>query len=75
MLVYVALAPDGKTLVSTDDLGKMIVWDVASQKKLHEWQFQTPPGGSVRPVFAPDSRHLGVGTDTGTVYVFRLAGK
>ena len=35
----VALTPDSKTLACADESGQVIVWDVAKEKKLHDWKF------------------------------------
>jgi WD40 repeat protein/tRNA A-37 threonylcarbamoyl transferase component Bud32 len=61
-------APDGKQLAATYDDAHLRLYDVATGKKLREWQMPAPAGTS----FAPDGRHLAVGNINGTVYVLRL---
>jgi WD40 repeat protein len=63
------VSADGALLVSRHLDGKVIVWDLASGKRLREWGFAE----TVQHVaFAPDSRHLAVSLATGVVYVLRL---
>jgi WD40 repeat protein len=67
----VVFAPDSKSLASAGADGRIMVWDAASGKKLHEWQL---PGQATSIAFAPDSRHLSVAAGNGTISVLRLAG-
>ena len=40
------MTPDGKTLVSGDDKGQVIVWDRAAGKELRRWKLEAAgPGG------------------------------
>jgi WD40 repeat protein len=64
----VAFAPDGQTLASAD-WSQILLWDVASGTKRHEWQFPEPLEGVA---LAPDGRHLAVANVNGTVYILRL---
>jgi WD40 repeat protein/serine/threonine protein kinase len=63
-----AFAPDGQMLASAD-WGRIILWDVASGAKRHEWQFPEPVEGVA---FAADGRHLATANGNGTVYILRL---
>jgi WD40 repeat protein len=65
-----AFAPDGKTLASSGQDLKVVLWDVAAGKRQREWSLPE----EVRALaFAPDSRHLAAGTETGAVFILRLA--
>jgi WD40 domain-containing protein len=58
----------GRRLVSLTGQ-KLAVWDTASGKALHAWDWPLP----LRSVaWAHDGRHLAVGNANGTVYVLRL---
>jgi WD40 repeat protein len=61
--------PDGKALITRGLDGKIIVWDVASGRRLFEWVFPEHIG---RMAVSADSRHLAVGLTTGVVYILRL---
>jgi WD40 repeat protein len=63
------VTPDGKSLVTRGLDGKVIVWDLPSGKRLHEWVFQENIGTMAA---SSDSRHLAVPLATGVVYVLRL---
>jgi WD40 repeat protein len=63
--------PDGRAMVTRGLDGKIIVWDLATGKRLHEWVFHEHVGGLA---VAADSRHLGVALTTGVVYILRLRG-
>jgi WD40 repeat protein len=62
-------SPDGKLLASYGPDGKVIVWDLASKRRLYEWTMEELVGGLA---FAPDSRHLAVTLATGVIYILRL---
>jgi WD40 repeat protein len=62
-------SPDGKTLASYGPDGKVIVWDLATKRRLREWTMEELVGGLA---FAPDSRHLAVTLATGVIYILRL---
>jgi WD40 repeat protein/tRNA A-37 threonylcarbamoyl transferase component Bud32 len=64
-----ALAPDGLTLASVDNDGRVIVWDATSRAKLREW---TQPEGVNALAFAPDGRHLATANGNNTIYIIRL---
>jgi WD40 repeat protein len=64
----VAFAPDGQTLASAS-WGPIILWDVASGAKRHEWQLPSAVEGVT---FAADGRHLAAANGNGTVYILRL---
>jgi len=61
--------PDGKALITRGLDSKIIVWDIASGRRLFEWVFQESIG---RMAVSADSRHLAVGLTTGVVYILRL---
>lgn len=67
----IALSPDAKTLVTSDTLGRVIVWDTAKGDKTHEWKIE---GGVNGVAVAPDGRHIATAYGNGTVYVLRLVG-
>jgi WD40 repeat protein len=56
-------------LASAGHDGRIILWDVAKQAKVREWQM---PGPVLAVGFAPDGRHLAAANGNGTVYVLRL---
>jgi WD40 repeat protein len=60
---------DGALMVSRTVDYKVIVWDLASGKRLREWAL---PETVQHVAIAPDSRHLAVSLSTGVVYVMRL---
>jgi WD40 repeat protein len=70
MVHCMALSPDGKFLLSGDSERRIVLWDPDSGKKVREWQHRA----SFRQLlFAPDSRHLAMANDDGTIYILRLA--
>ena len=64
----VAFSPDG-ALVASGDEKQLILWNVATGKKIREWPF---PGRIRAVAFAPDGRHVLTGNHNSTIYVFRL---
>lgn len=56
-------------LASAHQDGIVIVWDYISGKKFKEWTFPDPVD---RVLFAPDGKHLAVGSATGVIYICRL---
>jgi hypothetical protein len=69
VLTALALAPDGKTAVTTGLDSPIIWWDLSTGKRLREW---TLPENLGKAQFAPDGRHLIVPLGTGPVYILRL---
>jgi WD40 repeat protein len=70
MVRNLAFAPDGRTLASSGNDGRVILWDAATVRKLHEWML---PGPTAGVAFAADGRHLAVGNSNGTAYILRLS--
>jgi WD40 repeat protein len=62
--------PDGKTLVSVCDGGRIILWDLATQSLTKEWQL--PQENRTSVALTHDGRYLAAGLTDGTVHVFRL---
>jgi WD40 repeat protein len=65
-----AFSPDGKTLASSGQDRRIILWDGATGAKVREWQL---PEEAKALAFAPDSRHLATANDTGDVFLLRTA--
>jgi WD40 repeat protein len=65
-----AFSPAGDALASGAGDKRLVLWDVASGRKVREWQLLDEARALA---FAPDGRHLAVGNDDGTMYVLRLA--
>jgi WD40 repeat protein len=63
-------SPDGRLLATFGPDRTLVVWEMATGKRLHQWDLAETPG---QMAFAPDSRHLAVTIATGPVYVLRLA--
>jgi WD40 repeat protein len=63
-------SPDGRLLATFGPDRTLVVWELATGKRLHQWDLAETPG---QLAFAPDSRHLAVSIATGPVYVLRLA--
>jgi serine/threonine protein kinase len=66
----VIFPPDGKTLVSVCEGGRIILWDLATFTKTREWQLPQQNRSSV--TLTHDGRYAATGLTDGTVYVFRL---
>jgi WD40 repeat protein/tRNA A-37 threonylcarbamoyl transferase component Bud32 len=64
-----AFAHDGRTLASSGNDGRVILWDAANVHKLQEWVLPGPVAGVA---FAPDGRHLAICNSNGTAYILRL---
>jgi len=60
---------DGKALVSQEENGRVILWSVASGKKLHEWKL---PGTYHQVIPTRDGRHVAALNKNSLVYVLRL---
>jgi WD40 repeat protein len=64
-----AFAPDGGKLASADLSGRLVVWDMHSDKKIGDWDLGVP---LYSLAFAADARHVAAGTARGTALVFRV---
>lgn len=62
-------SPDGKQVVTSGLDGQVVLWDLATGKRLKQWTLQELVGNMT---FASDSRHLAVSLTTGVVYLLRL---
>jgi len=68
-MVFVAIAANGRSMVSAGSDGQLIWWDFPSGKKLDTWQF---PGPIHDVAFANDGRHIATANGNGSIYVIRL---
>jgi WD40 repeat protein len=64
----VAFAPDGETVATASEDGKIILWNLAG-KRLWERQL---PGWVACLAFSSDGRHLASANANGTAYILRL---
>jgi WD40 repeat protein len=62
-------SPDGQTLVTRNLDGEVILWDVASGKRLKGWSIPEVVG---YVAYSLDSRHLAISLGTGVIYILRL---
>jgi WD40 repeat protein len=62
---------DGKYLAATTAAGRILVWEAATAKKIHDWHF---PVVISHIAFTPDGRHLVTANLNGTLFVLRLKG-
>lgn len=67
---FMRLSPDGKQMVTSGLDGQLVLWEVATGKRLRAWALPEVIGNTA---FASDSRHLGVALATGVIYILRLA--
>jgi WD40 repeat protein len=67
---WVQPSPDSKTLLSADDTGLAILWEIASGKKLRLWQLCQATISSIASTL--DCRYLATGGSDGNVAVIRL---
>src|SRR5262249_55053467 len=65
----VQYSPDGRYLLTHGHDNRIVVWEAASRKKLHDWSL---PEYTAMETFAPDSRHVAISLATGVTYVLRL---
>ena len=61
--------PNGKYLLTRGLDTQLILWEMATGKRLKQWTFHEQMGGVA---IAADSRHIAVGLGTGVVYILRL---
>lgn len=69
----VAISPDGAILAAAGEGERLILWNINTPQtptKLEEWHL---PSFVWSLAFAPDSRHLAAGMDSGCAYLFRLS--
>jgi WD40 repeat protein len=66
----VRFSPEGKSLASICDGGRVIFWDLATNKKSREWQL--PTAGVCSVALTLDTRYLAAGTSDGMVDLFRM---
>jgi WD40 repeat protein len=72
LLLSLAFSPDGKTLASSAQDGKVQFWDPHSGK-LKKTLTIGPAGGEIRQLaFGPNGQYLVTANGNGTVYVLRL---
>jgi WD40 repeat protein len=65
-----AFSPDGTVLASAGTQGSLVLWDVASRKRLRLWQF---PGGFIHQLaFDPAGPYLAVINRDETISILRL---
>jgi WD40 repeat protein len=67
----VAFSPDGKTIAAgyqakasqagSDDTGGIVVWDVATRKRIGDAPLAVPEGGVLSLAFSPDGKALAMG--------------
>jgi WD40 repeat protein len=62
-------SPDGKRMVASGLDGQLVLWDLATGKRLQQW---TLPEIVSNVAYASDSRHLAVSLPTGVIYILRL---
>ena len=75
-LSAVAVAPDGKTVVTAGVSGAICLWDTEARPARRNFVLLFPPGHPVAGLaFSPDRRHLATGNPDGSVYVLRLAAR
>jgi WD40 repeat protein len=62
--------PDGKTMVSVCEGGRIILWDLATLSHVREWQLPQENRSGI--ALTHDGRYIAAGLTDGTVHVFRL---
>ena len=70
-----AFAPDGKTVASTDTLGRVVISDAADLKPVRAVEAVTGLGVrncAYSVCFAPDGRYLAAGSEDRSVWVWRV---
>jgi WD40 repeat protein len=68
--LHVAFSPDGKTLASSDNGGKVLVYDMATRQLIGRFASVTR---IMSLTFTPDNRTLIAGTDSGYVDLWNVA--
>ncbi len=66
----VQFSPDGRSLVSVCDGGRVIAWNVVAGAKSHE--VQLPKGRMCSAAFTLDGRYMAAGASDGLVKIFRI---
>ncbi|HEY7425184.1 MAG TPA: WD40 repeat domain-containing protein [Gemmataceae bacterium] len=67
---FMRFSPDGKHMVTSGLDGQVVLWELATGKRLQQWTLQEQVANVA---YASDSRHLAVSLTTGVVYILRLA--
>src|SRR5262249_24495390 len=62
--------PDGKYLLTRGLDTSLVLWDLATGKRVKQWAFNEQMGGVA---ISGDSRHVAVGLGTGVIYVLWIA--
>lgn len=68
-VLALAFAPDGHTLASAGKDKKVRIWSVKDGKMIHDWSLPEEPRALA---YAHDHRHLAIGGENGSIYIFRL---
>jgi WD40 repeat protein len=66
-LIVPVFSPSGNMIATAAPDGKVILWDIAAEKKIREWK-----SAGVSLAFAPDGRRLAVGNFDGTISIIDL---
>jgi WD40 repeat protein len=67
---FMRFSPDGKHMVTSGLDGQVVLWELATGKRLRQWTLHELVANVA---YASDTRHLAVSLMTGVVYILRLA--